>query len=187
MGVQLGCTGSETDATLSRADCDITASLYSPALSSTAVNTSTPITITYGTGSAKGNIVEDTMSWGPFTATQDIAACSSVVDLVTSSDQSGLWGLAFKSLSASGSTPFLQGLYNSGKLTEPTFGFGFADLSIDDTNAQAVVPGGTMTVGGTDSSLYTGSINWVPLTKAQYVSSTHLCQVVNRRWKLTPS
>lgn len=150
--------------------CDITASLYSPALSNSSVTTSQTVQVTYGTGSASGVIVKDTMSIAGFTATQNIAACDQVTDLVTSSDQSGLWGLAFRTLSASNSMPFLQGLYQAGQLSSPEFGFGFTDLSIDDTSAQAVVPGGTMTIGGTDSSLYTGDINWISLSSAQYWS-----------------
>jgi len=122
--------------------CDITASLYSPSLSSSSVTTSQAVEVTYGTGSAEGTIVRDTMTFAGFTATQDIAACPNVTDLVTSSDQSGLWGLAFKTLSASNSLPFLQGLYQTGQMTSPEFGFGFTDLSYDDESASAVVPGG---------------------------------------------
>lgn len=179
-------------------NCDITASLYAPSLSNSSVTTSQAVDVTYGTGSASGTIVKDTMTFAGFTATQvsrhtplatgrtllaahsltscassieqNIAACPNVTDLVTSADQSGLWGLAFQSLSASNSMPFLQGLYNKGLLASPEFAFGFADLSIDDTRADAVVPGGTMTVGGTNSSLYSGSINYVSLTESQYWS-----------------
>ncbi|SCV74734.1 BQ2448_7763 [Microbotryum intermedium] len=150
-------------------ECTITSQLY-PATngSSSAKSLGQPVDIVYGTGSANGVLVSDTMTMGGFTAQQNIAACDNVTGLTTSPDQSGLMGLAFQTLSASGSMPFLQGLYTAGQLSQPLFALAGAELGPQDVPSfDAVVPGGFMDIGSTNSSLYMGSINYVGLTSGK--------------------
>ncbi|SGY82493.1 BQ5605_C009g05573 [Microbotryum silenes-dioicae] len=147
-------------------ECTITSQLY-PATngSSSAKSLGQSVDIVYGTGSANGVLVADTMTMGGFTAQQNIAACDNVTGLTTSPDQSGLMGLAFQALSASGSMPFLQGLYTAGSLSQPLFALAGASIGPQDVPSfDAVVPGGFMDIGTTNSSLYTGTINYVGLT-----------------------
>jgi hypothetical protein len=74
---------------------------------------------------------------------------------------SGIMGLGFNTISALNATPFWQALYNANQLSEPLFSFyleRYIDQSIMDT-----APGGTLTLGGTNSSLYQGSIEYLDL------------------------
>lgn len=72
---------------------------------------------------------------------------------------SGLIGLAFTSLAQTGATPFWLTLADAGQTASPEMSFYLARL-IDDPNAPQEAPGGTFTLGGTNSSLYTGNIEF---------------------------
>lgn len=73
---------------------------------------------------------------------------------------SGLLGLGWQGISSSGAVPLVQALSQSGNLTSQVFAFGFDAYSASSTSSSNIAPGGTMTIGATDSSLFTGSINW---------------------------
>jgi cathepsin D len=75
-------------------------------------------------------------------------------------------GLGFESISALQTTPFWQALYNAGQLTDPLFSF-YLERYVDQTNVISAAPGGILTIGGTNSSLYQGSIEYLDLTGAQ--------------------
>ncbi|ORY76244.1 aspartic peptidase domain-containing protein [Leucosporidium creatinivorum] len=148
-------------------NCIITAPLYDPSNSSSAEVTSQPVSITYGTGSAEGVLVSDSMGFGGWEANQTFIASppSLASALVSSPDQTGLLGLAWQGLSESGAMPFVQSLFEAGSLEEPVMGFGLAPLdarSVPDPSA--VVPGGILSLGTTLPSLYTGSLDYVPLS-----------------------
>ena len=69
-------------------------------------------------------------------------------------------GMAFQSLAASGATPFWESLAEtSGTLDSPLFAFQLTRFS-NDTNAANLEPGGTFTLGATNSSLFTGDIDF---------------------------
>lgn len=69
-------------------------------------------------------------------------------------------GLGFQSISASGATPFWQSLAESSNaLDEPLFAFQLTRFS-NDTQTQQLEPGGTFTLGATNSSLFTGDIDY---------------------------
>ena len=71
------------------------------------------------------------------------------------------------STAASNSTPFVQGLWESGALLNPLFAFGLNQLdSISVPDVTAVVPGGILTIGDVNTTLFTGSINYTPLSDA---------------------
>ena len=69
-------------------------------------------------------------------------------------------GLAFAPLAATQSTPFWQTLIANGKFNTPEMGFW---LSRSTSSPDADVPGGVFTLGGTNSSLYTGDIEFTNL------------------------
>jgi cathepsin D len=75
-------------------------------------------------------------------------------------------GLGFESISALRTTPFWQALYNAGQLTDPLFSF-YLERYVDQANVISAAPGGTLTIGGTNSSLYQGSIEYLDLTGPQ--------------------
>ena len=68
--------------------------------------------------------------------------------------------MAFKSLSDYNANPFFQTLISQGTVSSSVFGFKLA------------TSGSALYLGGTDSSLYTGSFTYVPLTSASYWETT---------------
>jgi cathepsin D len=105
------------------------------------------------------------------------------VDLTTGT-VAGILGLAFQSLANSGATPWWQALQKEGQFDEPVMSFYLTRCvcplpepfpvcwwvpAFDRSNdANRDIAGGQLTIGGTNSSLYTGNINFISLTQAQY-------------------
>ena len=69
-------------------------------------------------------------------------------------------GLAFAPLAATQSIPFWQTLLTNGQLDTPEMGFWFTRSTLTPAD---IVPGGVFTLGGTNSSLYTGNIEFTNL------------------------
>jgi hypothetical protein len=75
---------------------------------------------------------------------------------------SGIMGLAFQAIANTHATPFWQALTNNNQLQSPEMSFALATLQTQNNPPQAA-PGGTFTLGGTNSSLYTGDIEFLNL------------------------
>ena len=76
---------------------------------------------------------------------------------------SGFIGLAFNAIAQTNATPFWEALVNNNQLSSPEMSFWLAR----STNAQAIeVPGGVLTLGGTNSSLFTGDIEFLNMSVA---------------------
>ena len=71
---------------------------------------------------------------------------------------SGLMGLAFTALAQTEATPFWLALANSNQFSSPEIAFWLARTT--DPEAQDVA-GGAFTLGGTNSSLFTGDIEFL--------------------------
>jgi len=118
-------------------------------------------TIPYGQGRVSGQIVQDTVTMAGFTVpSQTFLAATVLAQDVISAPASGLMGLAFSALTATKSTPFWQSLTSSSLLSSPEFAF---QLTRERGNALATNTeyGGIFTLGGTNSSLYSGSIEFL--------------------------
>lgn len=76
---------------------------------------------------------------------------------------SGLLGLGFDTIAQSRATPFWQTLAEGNQLTTPEMSFWFTRF-VDDPTARATEPGGVFTLGGTNSSLFTGNIDFLDIT-----------------------
>ncbi len=94
---------------------------------------------------------------------------------------SGLMGMAFSTIASSHATPFWQTLADAdGAFDEPLMAFQFTRF-VDVAQAQKLEPGGTFTLGGVDSSLFTGDIDYQPIPDGQVgfwvqeITSTHTC------------
>ncbi|TCD66301.1 hypothetical protein EIP91_001547 [Steccherinum ochraceum] len=119
------------------------------------------ITIHYGSGQVSGQVAQDTVSMGGFTNTaQTLLVASTLSDGLLDGDASGIMGLAFEALASTQSTPFWQQLVNANQLSSPEMAF-WLTREIDDRNAQDDEPGGVFTLGGTNSSLFTGNIEFI--------------------------
>ncbi|KAI6131532.1 aspartic peptidase domain-containing protein [Pisolithus croceorrhizus] len=121
------------------------------------------LTINYGSGSVKGTVAEDTVSCGGFTVpNQEFLAATTVVDNLLAPGVSGIMGLGFQPISSLQVSPFWQTLFSANMLSEPLFGFYLARW---DTSSTVITeaPGGSFTLGGTNTSLYTGDIEYIDM------------------------
>jgi cathepsin D len=80
-------------------------------------------------------------------------------------DVSGILGLAFQGIAETKAVPFWQALVNSNQLTSPEFAFWLDRAPV--TNRQQDISGGVFTLGGTNSSLFTGDIDFVNMPSGQ--------------------
>lgn len=141
-----GCTGTPT---------------FDTSKSSTFQSSSSSVQINYGSGSVKGTVAADTVSFAGFTlSTQKILVATSVVDNLLAPAVSGILGLGFETISSLDVPPFWQALYNANVLAEPLFGF-YLQRWITYSTVLNSAPGGTLTLGGTNSSFYTGEIEYI--------------------------
>ena len=74
-------------------------------------------------------------------------------------------GLAFQGIAVSSALPFWQALLNNNQLTNPEFSFHITRF-VNDTSAKQEEPGGTLTLGGTNSTLYQGDIDFQSFTSS---------------------
>ncbi|WVW79578.1 hypothetical protein I302_101547 [Kwoniella bestiolae CBS 10118] len=120
--------------------------------------------ISYGSGDADGYLATDTVSLAGFTVTgQTFAVVTSTTARLISAPLSGLMGLAWRSIASSKATPFWQALAASGSWTDPEMGFYFARYRGDNFASSVETDGGEMILGGTNTSKYTGAINYISI------------------------
>ena len=74
---------------------------------------------------------------------------------------SGIIGLAFSAVAVTYSTPFWQAL--GSQLAAPEMAFYLTRFN-DDANAKDEEPGGVFTLGGVNSTLFTGDIEFLNIT-----------------------
>ncbi|KAJ7240855.1 aspartic peptidase domain-containing protein [Mycena haematopus] len=137
--------------------CSI-APLFDSSKSSTfSQQTSTrPTVISYGSGSVEGFIGTDTVSMGSFTVSSQAFLTVEALDQnLIDGDVSGLMGLAFQALADTDAVPFWQALASNNQLTSPEMAFQLLRSQSSEDE-----PGGTFTLGGTNSSLFTGNIEF---------------------------
>ncbi|KAI0688123.1 acid protease [Cytidiella melzeri] len=125
-------------------------SKYKASSSSTSAKKSGTFSIEYGDGSTvSGPIYTDTVTVAGLTATGQYFSPVTTLSSSFSDDPiDGILGLAFPSLSNLGENPFFNTLISEGKVTSGVFGFKLAST------------GSTLFLGGTDTSKYTGSIEY---------------------------
>ncbi|KAK2467877.1 hypothetical protein APHAL10511_000172 [Amanita phalloides] len=118
------------------------------------------VQLNYGSGHASGIVASDVVSMAGFKIQQQtFVAVDNVSQGFLQGSVSGILGLAFTALAQTGATPFWLALVNNGQLTAPEMSF-FLQRLVDSPNASNEAPGGAFTLGGTNSSLYTGNIEF---------------------------
>lgn len=143
------------------ADLWIASQYYNPADSSSFQNQSTPFQIQYGSGEVAGYEATDTFSLAGTTVQNlHFAVAEEVSSGLTSSAMEGIMGMGFQKLAASGEPPFWVAA------NVDTFSFYLERASLTSPNQEQ--PGGIFTLGGTNSSLYQGDINYNPLIQELY-------------------
>ncbi|KAI8993951.1 aspartic peptidase domain-containing protein [Trametes punicea] len=121
------------------------------------------INIRYGSGQVAGLLAQDTVSMAGFTVNpQPFVLVEQMTSGLLDGDVSGIMGLAFQALASTEAVPFWQTLVNNGQFSSSEFSFWLA-RHLDDVNPPDEQPGGVMTLGGTNSTLFTGDIEFVSL------------------------
>jgi len=134
--------------------------LFDPTKSSSLNNLSQPFEIQYGSGAAEGSLVSDTVQMAGFQQSgQTFAVVDQLTGGIVNGQISGIMGLAFQSIASSGATPFWQALVQGGQWTDPVMSFFLTDFA-NDPNAQQEEFGGAFTMGFTNSTLFTGNIDF---------------------------
>uniref|UniRef100_A0A8C4W9A7 pepsin A n=1 Tax=Gopherus evgoodei TaxID=1825980 RepID=A0A8C4W9A7_9SAUR len=134
---------------------------FNPSDSSTYEATSQSLSIQYGTGSMTGILGYDTVQVGGIEDTNQIFGLSETEpgSFFYYAPFDGILGLAFPSISSSGATPVFDNMMNEGLVSEDLFS---VYLSSDEQSGSFVM------FGGIDSSYYSGSLNWIPLSAETY-------------------
>jgi cathepsin D len=142
--------------------CDLHAKYHSDR-SSTYVANGTAISIQYGSGAMSGFLSEDTVVVGAITVTgQTFAEATGEPGIAFDlSKFDGILGMAFERISADGVIPVFYNMISQNLIPEPLFSV-WLSKNPQGTN------GGELILGGIDSSLYNGSINYVPLISETY-------------------
>jgi len=121
------------------------------------------IQINYGSGSVAGSLAAETVSLGGFTVSQQPFL---LVDRMTSGlldgQVSGILGLAFQALASTRSKPFWQTLADNNQFSSKEMSF-YLTREMNNPSASELEYGGVFTLGGTNSSLYSGDIEFIDL------------------------
>lgn len=158
---------------------------FNMAQSSTLVATSQAFTFSYADhSSASGNLVQDTVAIGPYAVhSQSFAGVTSISGVVVSlGSNAGILGLAFQNIAVSGASPLWETLIAAGELSSPEMSFYIRRYASIATSPTQLDPGGTFTLGGTNSSFFKGDIEFnafpphvIPSAWMQLVSGELCC------------
>jgi len=147
--------------TLQCLTCGASIIKFDESASSTHISSTTLVTIRYGSGSVQGTKSQDVVNMGNFVIRNQtyLSVTRTTMNLLRGS-VSGIMGLAFATIAATTATPFWLNLQETNQLREPIMSFQL-NRFIDDDLAGVEEPGGTFTLGGTNSSLYQGEIEYL--------------------------
>jgi len=133
--------------------------------SSTYVANGSAFSIEYGTGSLTGFLSQDTVTVGGLEVTHQVFAEATnqpgLTFVVAAFD--GVLGMAFQSISEEDVVPVFYNMVSQGLVSQSIFAFW-----LNRTAGATGQRGGELVLGGYDTSHYTGSITYVPLTNKTY-------------------
>jgi len=161
--IQIGSSSKSFNVILDTGSSDlfIGSSFLSTSDSSSLQLSQTSVDLQYGSGEAQGALAQDKVSMGPFSiAQQQFVLASQLSQGLLQGSLNGLLGLGFDAIAQTRATPFAQALSENGGLSAPMFSFYLTRLT-NDASAPQDAPGGTFTLGGTNSSLFQGDIDYV--------------------------
>lgn len=118
--------------------------------------------ITYGSGQVEGeNYFDDVTIAGKKATHQNVISLTQAAGF-NNSDSNSLMGMAFQSIANSGQPPYFKTLIDQGAVSTPEFSF-YLGRAVDNTGANS-----EMTLGGRDSSKFTGAVTKVPVSTQGY-------------------
>ncbi|EMP30825.1 cathepsin E [Chelonia mydas] len=138
-------------------------SRFLPSDSSTYNKVGTPFSIQYGTGSLSGIIGSDQVTVEGITVSnqQFAESVSEPGNTFLDSEFDGILGLAYPSLAVDGVTPVFDNMMAQNLVDLPIFSV-YMNRNPDSS------VGGELLFGGFDPSHFSGTLNWVPVTKQGY-------------------
>ncbi|KAJ8585196.1 acid protease [Rhizopogon salebrosus TDB-379] len=140
-----------------------TSATFNPSSSSSFQNLSSTVDIQYGAGYAEGYVGQDTVQMAGFSiSNQGFTVADAVSQDFLISPVSGLLGLAWNTLAQSGQTPFWQTLAANNAWDSALFAIQLTRYK-NASNPETLEPGGVINMGYTNSSLYTGSIDYIDI------------------------
>ncbi|NXO92891.1 CATE protein, partial [Certhia brachydactyla] len=136
---------------------------FRPTQSSTYQEIGTPFSIQYGTGSLTGIIGSDQVAVEGLTVSnqQFAESISEPGKAFLDAAFDGILGLAYPSLAVDGVTPVFDNMMAQNLVELPIFS---VYMSSNPESPQ----GGELLFGGFDTSHFTGTLNWVPVTQQGY-------------------
>jgi cathepsin D len=136
---------------------------YDSSKSSTYKPNGTKFAIQYGSGPVSGFYADDNIGWGTNTVKNQIFAevddVSGLGAAYALGQFDGILGMGFYAISADGTPTVFDDLFAQGLVSQNVFAF---YLTSDPTKT------GELTLGGSDSTHYSGSVQYVNLTSATY-------------------
>ncbi|NXO11127.1 CATE protein, partial [Oriolus oriolus] len=136
---------------------------FQPTQSSTYRVIGTPFSIQYGTGSLTGIIGSDQVAVEGLTVSnqQFAESISEPGKAFVDAAFDGILGLAYPSLAVDGVTPVFDNMMAQNLVELPIF-------SVYMSSNPDSLQGGELLFGGFDTSRFTGTLNWVPVTQRGY-------------------
>ncbi|KIM34242.1 hypothetical protein M408DRAFT_19180 [Serendipita vermifera MAFF 305830] len=120
--------------------------------------------VRYGSASATGTLGRDMIQMAGYAVEDQLfAVVNSVTPGLLSTPVSGLMGLAFRGIAASGGTPFWNRVAAAKLWDKPLMSFCLTKF-LGVAGATNLEPGGVFIMGGLNESLYTGEIDYTPLS-----------------------
>jgi len=150
------------DCALSNIAC-LTHKKYDNSKSTTYTANGTAFAIQYGSGSLTGVTSQDTVTVGGVTV-PGVLFAEAIKEpgiAFVAAHFDGILGFGYPEISVNGMPPFFQAALASGAIKEPKFAFSLAK----DASAAS---GGELTLGGVDSTKYTGEFTYTPVTIKGY-------------------
>ncbi|KAI8583381.1 hypothetical protein K450DRAFT_223356 [Umbelopsis ramanniana AG] len=150
--------------------------LFNPQASTTFVATTDPISLVYGVGSDNGTYGRDTVTLGGYQV-QNLtfgvisSAANNSIPVVGEPYLNGLLGLAFPSLTYAYKTrkaeydPFVFALWKQNQIPQPIFSVYLGPRSATGETGQ-------VTFGGTDSTKFSGNLQWLQVQMETYPNTT---------------
>jgi len=121
------------------------------------------VSIAYGSGEVRGTLGSDTVTMGGSTVpSQTFLTVDAMTTGLVNAPVSGLMGLAFESLASTQATPFWQTVTNNNQLSNPEMSFWLA-RDLHPLSEDFLASGGVFTLGGTNSTFFSGNIEFLSL------------------------
>jgi len=119
--------------------------------------------IQYGTGSVSGFLGIDTVNFGGIAATQTtFGQGSHLAAFFRNEPFDGILGMGWPQIAADGLVPVINQMINKGLLDQPLFGVWMTEGTQDGQVA------GELSLGGIDTTKFTGAITYAPITVKGY-------------------